>query len=77
MTNEVSMQEYQLRALENQYIDDLRIKNRIIADLRTQLQLAKQELANHTHGDDGEVQLADVEDGEPALQDDPNVVPVG
>lgn len=77
MTSEVSAQEYQLRALENQYIDDLRVKNRTIAALRTQLQLAKQELANHTHGDDGEIQFADVEDGEPALQDDPNVVPVG
>lgn len=68
---EVSLQEYQLRALESQYMEDLRLKNRTIADLRTELQLARQQATNHTHADDGEVvPLAELDEDVPSEDDE-------
>lgn len=66
MTNQISKEEYELRALENQYIEDFRVKNRIIAELRTKVQLLTQELQtrSHTHEHDDVVDADVVEDDE-------------
>lgn len=64
MTNQISKEEYELRALENQYIDDLRVKNRIIAELRTNVQLLMQQVQElqHTHDDVVEDVESEVDD---------------
>lgn len=62
-SNQITPEEYQLQVLEAQYVDDIRQKNRVIAELRTRLQMALQRLQEYEASESDEVDAEIVEEG--------------